>query len=308
MLQKLLVPLDGTPQAASALPPARALARAVGASLVLLRVVAEDNRHGAGGVDPVVEAEDNLTRVAAELRSGSTLAVETAVRRGNPAQRIVEEVLARGVDLVVMATHGRSGLPRAVLGSVAERVLVHSPVPVVLYRPGGKRVTAIATILVPVDGSPGGALALSAAATLARATGAQLVVLQVAVPILTALTDNAAGALLYAYDPAWDEEVLAAAQQYVGSLATRLQASGLRAEGRVVSGQVVQMVDETADEVDADLVVMSTHALTGPVRTLLGSVADAVVRTGRHPVLLVKRETAGRLAQPAAQPVGAVEP
>jgi nucleotide-binding universal stress UspA family protein len=68
------------------------------------------------------------------------------------------------------------------------------------------------------------------------------------------------------------------------------------------------MVDETADEVDADLVVMSTHALTGPVRTLLGSVADAVVRTGRHPVLLVKRETAGRLAQPAAQPVGAVEP
>jgi nucleotide-binding universal stress UspA family protein len=82
------------------------------------------------------------------------------VRQGEPAAQIVEEILAASVDLVAMATHGRSGLQRAMLGSVAERTLERSPVPVLVQRPGGKRVTEIRTLLVPVDGSPGGALAL----------------------------------------------------------------------------------------------------------------------------------------------------
>jgi nucleotide-binding universal stress UspA family protein len=244
------------------------------------------------------EAEHNLARVAAELRSGGALPVETAVRHGDPAAQILAVAGTHDVDLVVMTTHGRSGLSRTVLGSVAQRVLAHCPVPVVLYRPGGKRVTAISTVLVPVDGSPGGALALSAAAPLARATGARLVLLQVAVPILTALASTPEGGVPYDYDPAWDDDALAAAQQYVDDLATRLRAGGISAEGRAVQGKVVQIVDKTASEVDADLIVMSTHALTGPARAVLGSVADAVVRTGRHPVLLVKHETAGRLAAP----------
>lgn len=296
MLRKLLVPLDGTPHAASALPPARALARACHASLLLLRVVAEHAERDVGGTSAAAEAEDNLARVAAELRSDSALHVETAVRRGDPAPQILQAITAQNADLVVMTTHGRSGLPRAVLGSVAQQVLAHSPVPVVLYRPGGKRVTAISTILVPVDGSAGGALALGAAVPLARITGAKLVLVQVAVPILSVVATTPDSSLSYAYDPAWDDEALAAAQRYVGGLATRLQARGLRAEGRAALGPVVETVDETADQVDADLIVMSTHALAGPARAVLGSVADAVVRTGRHPVLLVKRETAGRLA------------
>jgi nucleotide-binding universal stress UspA family protein len=100
----------------------------------------------------------------------------------------------------------------AVLGSVAERVVAASPVPVLLLRPGGRAMTALRTILVPVDGSPGGALALASAIALAEAANARLVLVQVVVPVLAYRTGGAwiYGAGLYV-DPVRDDEALAAA-------------------------------------------------------------------------------------------------
>lgn len=194
------------------LPTASALACAVDGRLRLLRVLPEHTPHGAN--IPVVEsaATQELERVAAELRQDAALLVDIAVREGEPTQQIVEEVHATNADLVVMATHGRSGLQRALLGSVAERTLQHSPVPVLLRRPGGKHVMAIRTLLVPVDGSPGGALALGTAVALARSTRARIVLVQVVVPLAIALT-NSWGAIVPSYiDPAWDDETLSSAQ------------------------------------------------------------------------------------------------
>ncbi len=93
------------------------------------------------------------------------------------------------------------------------------------------------------------------------------------------------------YDPAWDEETLASARSYIDALVLRLRESGISASGDAVMAPVVdQAIVEAADRDDAaDLVVMSTQALTGPARTLLGSVANAVVRTAHCPVLLVHR-------------------
>ena len=116
--------------------------------------------------------------------------------------------------------------------------VAHSPVPVVLYRPGGKRVTAISTILVPVDGSAGGALALGAAAPLARITGAKLVLVQVAVPILSVVATTPDSSLSYAYDPAWDDEALAAAQ--------RSLESGVSAKDAGVSVMVRELIQADA--------------------------------------------------------------
>lgn len=221
-----------------------------------------------------------------------------AVREGEPSARIVDEILAADADLVIMATHGRSGLERAMLGSVTERTLAHSPVPVLLQRPGGKHVTAIGKLLVPVDGSPGGALALGTALALARSTRARIVLVQVVVPLALALATSW-GAMMPTYiDPAWDEEALTSAQAYVTGLANRLHKVGIDAEARVEQGQRVdETIVGTADKVAADIVVMSTHALTGVARAILGSVADALVRTAGHPVLLVRQETVARLVE-----------
>jgi nucleotide-binding universal stress UspA family protein len=303
MLNTVLIPLDGTPESADILPVASALAGATAARLRLLRVVPEHGPHHADAPNALQEATDYLDGVAAALQKDAGLAVSTVVRQGEPAAQIVEEILAAGLDLVAMTTHGRSGLQRAMLGSVAGRTLEHSPVPALVQRPGGKRVTEIRTLLVPVDGSPGGALALGSAVALARAAHARIVLLQVAVPLAFVIARSGVEVTMgpVYYDPAWDEEMLASAQGYVSGLVTRLQRNGVDAEGRVEQGQDVLMtISETANQVDPDLIVMSTHALTGAARAVLGSVADGVVRTAGHPVLLVRQETAARLLAPDA--------
>jgi len=205
-------------------------------------------------------------------------------------------VRAQAADLVVMRTHGRVGLERTLLGSVAERVLAAGMVPAVFVRPGERSIGRIGTLLVPLDGSPGGAVALATAVGLAKATGASIRLLEVAVPIpLEAWAGY--GGMIY-YDPAWDEEALTSAQSYVEALVTRLRGSGLKAEGeaRMAPG-VADTIVAVAEEVSADLIVMSTQALTGIARFLLGSVADAVVRTAHCPVLLIHRGETGERSE-----------
>ncbi len=234
-------------------------------------------------------AEAELERIAAELRGDGT-SVAVIVSGGDPADEILRAVAAQGADLIVMRTHGRSGVSRAVLGSVAEHVLSRSRVPVVLVRPGGRRLNALQTVLVPVDGSPGGAVALGTAVGLAKATGAALKLIEVVVPIARYIySDFGWGGAVYV-DPAWDEDALASARIYVAGITARLRTAGVSVDGDVdFAPLVADTIVSHAESAPADLIVMSTQALTGPARALLGSVADDVVRHAHCPVLLLHR-------------------
>jgi nucleotide-binding universal stress UspA family protein len=297
MFSKILVPLDGTPEAAGALPVARTLARATGAAITLLRVTSSDRmtHTQASHKDEHQAAEDDLRLVAEEL-ARDDLQVDWLVRAEPVAESIVGTAQTSNVDVIVMATHGRTGLGRAFLGSVSERVLADSQRPVLLVKPGGQRLEHIATILVPVDGTAGGALGLGAAVGLARATGARLILLDVVPPMpMWMYSDASIGSMVY-FDPGWEQEALQSAESYVKGVGERVRTTGLEVETRAVLGDVVQTIHQVADETATDVVVMSTHALTGPARTVLGSVADGVVRTSHRPVLLVRR--------PGGQPDG----
>jgi universal stress protein A len=167
-------------------------------------------------------------------------------------------------------------------------------VPILLLRPECRRVTEIRDLLVPTDATPGGSVALGYAVGLAKATGAHITIVQVSVPIsMQAYAGYAIGGIPY-YDPAWDVEALTSARGYVQALAGRLRDTGIPAEGEAYEcADVAQAIVALANTSKADIVVMSTHALTGPARALLGSVADAVVRQAPCPVLLMHRaETA----------------
>lgn len=275
MFTRILVPLDGTPEAAAALPLARAMACATDADVMLVRVV---------------EADDDATRAEAcaylESQAGSlrgdAARVQTTVLAGEPEIGIIESAEAHRADLIVMGTHGRAGLARAVLGSVTAGVLEHTRLPVLVVRSRARAAEAIRTLLVPLDGSPGGALALASARDLAKSTGARIVLLQVVEPLVRFLRGKY-------IDPEWEEEHRAAAQAYVDRLASALERAGYSASGQAVVGHVADSIAAQAEQTGADLIVMSTHALTGPVRGLLGSVADEVVRTADRGVLLVRR-------------------
>jgi nucleotide-binding universal stress UspA family protein len=153
MYDHLLVALDGSKAAERVLEHATALAGAFGSRVVLLRasegpeaLLAQTSTGGpsigdvAQAMDPtpILEAEqsaaaDYLNEVAERLRADNVL-VETEHPEGQPAQVIVERANALGVSLILMTTHGRSGLGRVVFGSVADSVLRHATCPVLMVR------------------------------------------------------------------------------------------------------------------------------------------------------------------------------
>ena len=139
-VKTILVPLDGSSLGELALTPAVDLARDKGAKLVLLRA-AEAHTTVADPTEAQVavvrEAEEYLNAVRTRLADVAGTTVETSVWYGPPAAAIVEAARYRTADLIVMASHGRSGLGRLVLGSVAESVLRATPTPILLIRPGG---------------------------------------------------------------------------------------------------------------------------------------------------------------------------
>jgi nucleotide-binding universal stress UspA family protein len=143
----MLVPLDGSLLAETALPTAIKLLRDnPDATLILLRAAEAKTMPGVDPTDAQVaavsEAEEYLEGVAAGLRDKGLSRVITSVWYSQPGQAIVEAARVRGVDLIVMSTHGRSGLRRAVLGSVAESVVRGTQTPILLVSAAGARVEA----------------------------------------------------------------------------------------------------------------------------------------------------------------------
>jgi nucleotide-binding universal stress UspA family protein len=181
-----------------------------------------------------------------------------------------------------MSTHGRGGLARALVGSVTAGVLAHCQLPVLVMRPHVRPVEMIRTLLVPLDGSPGSALALAAARELARSMAARLVLIQVVEPLVRFLRGKY-------IESEWEEEHRGSAQAYVDHLAAAHVRAGYVTSGQAVIGPVARSIVECAQSADADLIVMSSHALTGPARTVLGSIADEVVRAADRPVLLIRQ-------------------
>lgn len=144
-LRKILIPLDGSALAESALAKATEVAGNE-STLMLLRAA---EAHTLPGVDPteaqvevVREAEEYLAAVAARLKEQGVERVETSVWYGPAASAIVEAARLRKADLIVMSTHGRSGLGRLILGSVAESVLRGTTTPILLLRVPGAPVEA----------------------------------------------------------------------------------------------------------------------------------------------------------------------
>jgi nucleotide-binding universal stress UspA family protein len=301
MFRKLLVPLDGSPEAAVALSLAQPLAEALSANVKLVRIVSPWEPRTAG-VLPY--AETYLNRLGDGLQARN-VSVQTALppleasptierdMRRLVAEAILKEARSGDTDLIVMATRGRGGSMRVMFGSVAEHVLAYSPIPVLLLRSDAYTPSQIRRAVVAVDGTPGGSLALGGALGMADALRLELVLVRVVLPTAVNPYAPMPGTRLRPYvDPAWDDDALAASQIYVDRLSRRLAERGAGAQGRALVGDVPETIVRVANETAADLIIMSTYALTGPARAALGSAADSVVRSAGRPVLLFRRGAA----------------
>jgi nucleotide-binding universal stress UspA family protein len=135
--QRILVPLDGSECAENVLPMVEKLAKELGASIALLRVAYAYIFPGVDSTEAelkvVREAEEYLSNVEDRLKTKG-FKTDSHVRYGNEAEEILDHAAQKDIDLIAMTTHGRSGVKRFLLGSVAEKVLRYSPKPIFLIR------------------------------------------------------------------------------------------------------------------------------------------------------------------------------
>jgi nucleotide-binding universal stress UspA family protein len=256
---KVLVPLDGSGRAAAVLPTAAAVARAMGCELELLQVVVPEGT-ARSRVDADREWDEGQARARAYLEQVAAglgapdLPVTIATAGGHPATGIVQTVRQDPlITYIVMATHGRSGVPRWVFGSTAEEVLRAAGVPILLLRDGQRLpvLTAGCTILVPLaDDAP------------------------------TPVGETAG----------WSDEAQQQAGHRVTreleQTARQIAAPGLPVQIAVLHGTPAEEIAGLAATAGAALIVMATHGQSGPFPRRWGSVALAVLRRAAVPVVL----------------------
>jgi nucleotide-binding universal stress UspA family protein len=262
MLSSIVVPLDGSDLSESAIPVGVQLARALDSTLTLLT---------SGWGSTVAELEQYLERHAArvDVETATTVVPDTF-----PATAISHAVSGTD-DAVVMATHGRTGIGKALLGSVAEDVLKATDRPVLLLGPSATPLPDITggVMVLPTDGSPTSASILPAAARWAKA-------LDLSVRVVSVTKDD--GTPL---GPVEHEELA----QRMDATASFLRSEGVDADVETVTGSdAASALVELAGRLPAALLAMSTHARTGFARTALGSTAMKVVHDAPCPVLVRK--------------------
>jgi nucleotide-binding universal stress UspA family protein len=287
MLSTILVPLDGSPLAELALAHAERLAEATSARLVLARVLPVYIIQPPQ--DDLASAEDArgyLERVATRLMARGR-DVKTSTVWGGPVDMILERVRATQADLVLMATHGRSGPGRWLYGSVADQVLRRSPVPVMLVPPRSTSAwpaDRAPKIILPLDGSKLAEAALQPVADLAASLGSEVVLVQVIpFPPYSLYADD--GAYLAAFDC---DAAIAGAQDYLAGVATRLRSTVRQVRARAELGQPTEAIAKIARQEGADLITMTTHGRSGLARLVLGSVATATLRRTEVPMILIR--------------------
>ena len=279
---RILVPVDGSPEASAALPYAAALATP-GTEIVLLTVVPSATDADA--------ARAGLETAAQRLRVvGQT--VRTEVATGNPARRIVDIAAELRAEMIVMASHGRGAIGRLIYGSVADRVGRESPVPVMVVRtkqlaPGPVGITRL---VVPLDGSSRAESALPVATTISQRLGTPISLVRVvdpadAMPPAVGVDEAIPFEI---YDEA-EKELEQEARRYLEMMAQKLREQGLPMTTSVLVGSPASSIEDATHF--GDVLVLSSHERTGVMRWLLGSLAEKLAREDESPVILVPAST-----------------
>jgi nucleotide-binding universal stress UspA family protein len=301
----VLVPTDGTVLAERALDYAVAVSPR-GTSFHLIGVVPTASSlggsYGSSLVSDRPAGEPSTVRAMANLQRAITMipdrrAVEAELVAGDPATIIVQTAVQGGVDLIVIASHGRGAAARWLFGSVADRVARDAPVPVMIVNPSesDSGQPLFKRVIVPDDGSDLAAAAYPVAIDLARRLRVAIHIVRVINPQVTAYPVMAMGSPLSdsVYLQVLEDEKSAALAELKARIDS-LNVSDIVVTSQLLVGPVVPAIEGALTE--GDLVVISSHGRGGLKRLLLGSVAEALIHDAAAPVVLAPvtgREASG---------------
>lgn len=289
--RRVLVPVDFSEPSRQALQAAIQLAQRFGSRLAVAHVTRANRPDSHIAAEQVGITFDTRRAGRAKLsefieREAADLQATRLVVDGVPFHEIGRAARTWEADLIVIATHGYTGLKHALLGSTAERVVRHAPCPVLVVRSRGKRGSKAAfspdtvrTILAPVDFSRPSLDALRHAVAMARRYDAQLVLLHVIEPLQPDMLIDTAR---------MQRDARVAAHKRLTKLAGVTTKAWPRTGRELRVGHPVDVITAMAERTNADLIVMGTHGYTGLKHAMLGSVAERVVRHAPCAVLTVR--------------------
>jgi nucleotide-binding universal stress UspA family protein len=282
MIERILTPLDGSMIAEAILPQVQRLARKTGAEIVLARAIPVPGIEAGDAVfrASIKAGTEYLAGIQARLESFG-FRVRSILRTGGAAETVLSLAAETRASLLAIATHGRTGAPRLVLGSVSETILRSTPIPVLALRPfwtyelqppGGVETQPIRTILVPVGSGGLSLCVLPHAVEMAKLFGARVMVVHAA----------------SASDEPHEEEV--------AEIAERFRLEGIETTTLVEPGDPAETILSACRSRAVDLAVMSTHGRNGLSRVVLGSVTEEVLRGARVPLLVVRGDPSAKAA------------
>jgi len=293
VLRNILIPLDGSKTAETVLPYIKYLASRFNSKIEVLGIgIGNKNRR----VNRLLN--EYIDNTVSDLNAEKVEA-EAVVIYGSAADKILNYSKQNDTDLIIMATHGRSGVKRWWMGSVAEKIISQSITPVLLIpsrkkkATQTKKITSFDRILIPLDGSDIGQAALNHIELVARETGAAINLIQVI------STSGSMEASLVG-NANWDsffKAIREAASDYLGSLVEELKGHGISAKYDILIGNPAAEIIEYAKKNKVDLIAMSTHGRTGLARWVLGSVADKVLHGAGMPMWLVRPQKMSMLVK-----------
>lgn len=293
-MRRIIVPLDGSALAEQAIPTGAYLAKTLGTSLELVHVI-ERSVHQETPEWIVTPSPDAIRKDLEEVagRYKTNVPVSCDAVTGDPVQRLLRISERDPQAIIVMATHGRGGVARALLGSVADKVVRGASGPVVLVRPECEMPnvsSGLDTILVTLDGSDFAERALPQAIELARGSGARLHLVRVieslwSLAYPTSPYDGAAPDPYVVQD--LEQELTADATTYLMAVASRLLAQGVEVTWQVSTGRPVDEIILAAEQASADLIVTTSHGRGGVSRMFQGSVATGLLSRSPVPLMVI---------------------
>lgn len=296
MLKRVLVPLDGSPLAETALAAATLLAKRCDAELILVRVDSGEARDSSTAPQRLVshtEVEGYLDNIVYRL-SEEGIPVQARLSLASPAEGIASQAALEQVDMVIMTTHGRTGLEALLHPSITWQVLTHTPAPILAWKSDEQEAAQqsltrfmtdpTAPILIPLDGSLQAESALLLAQELARLFGNALVLVRAVEPVyyIGREASPETGNLV-------DKWRLAEAQSYLQHQRLELVCAGFQVEIATEQGPVTSLIKGWIQEYRAGLVVIASHGRGWLGRTMLGSVARSLLSHVTVPLLLIRR-------------------
>jgi nucleotide-binding universal stress UspA family protein len=243
-------------------------------------------------IDKMVEITKQNIKKHYEIRSIKSIKVDSVFVAGYSAEQIVDYAEERKIGLIVMATHGQSGIRRWIVGSVAAKVVSATEQPILLIRanvitPERRKKQIFKKALVPLDGSKESEAIMPYIGELASIVKTEVVLFHVVAPVqfFYSIPGEASNQSL---SPDDINKIVAKRKDYLDTLGAGLKEKGIKASSRVIVGEPAKDIIRIADEIHADFVAMSTHGRSGIDRWTLGSTADKVLHGGNTPIMLVR--------------------